>query len=347
MKKRSICIVSFILLIMLFLFLSCRGETDVTAIFAQWGLSDKELFKINNETCSLSEAMIFLTTARNEYEQSFGTGIWEKEIDGVNMESYVKENMLSQLSQIKCMVLLAAEKGIVITEEENADINQLAVRYYGELTEEEKDYMDVGQDDIVNLYRDYFLANKLYQFLTKDVDMEISEDEARVIVVDEMFFETDMSNEAEKAENLQSAQAACDRLDQGEDFSAVAASVNAVLEMERTRSREDMDENYTEMVFSLATGQVSGVVSSENGYYIVRCVNDYDQEATAVHKLEMEKERKEDAFHQEYDSFVEGLDSKFNEQVWEKISFQGSESENIETTSFFRLYQEYFGSSEI
>ena len=60
-----------------------------------------------------------------------------------------------------------------------------------------------------------------------------------------------------------------------------------------------------------------------------------------------EKERKEDAFHQEYDSFVEGLDSKFNEEVWEKISFQESESENIETTSFFRLYQEYFGSSEI
>ena len=47
--------------------------------------------------------------------------------------------------------------------------------------------MDVKEKDIVTAYEHYALAEKLYKTLTEGVDEEVSDDEARVIHVQQIF----------------------------------------------------------------------------------------------------------------------------------------------------------------
>ena len=96
--------------------LLCGCSIGGKKIFLSTGLSDKELFKIDGSVFSVSEAMLYLTTEKNRYEQSYGTDIWSKDICGVTLEDYVKDNVKNQLAEIKALDLLAKKNKIKLSE---------------------------------------------------------------------------------------------------------------------------------------------------------------------------------------------------------------------------------------
>ncbi|MDE6129074.1 MAG: peptidylprolyl isomerase, partial [Lachnospiraceae bacterium] len=88
---------------------------------------------------------------------------------------------------------------------------------------------------------------------------------------------------------------------------------------------------------------ICGIVEDSSGYHIIKCLNTFNQKETDQNKLLIIEERKKEVFGEEYDVFVETLTRKLNDKVWEEVSM--IHDENVMTTSFFDVYEDYFPGS--
>ena len=66
---------------------------------------------------------------------------------------------------------------------------------------------------------------------------------------------------------------------------------------------KDMD-GLERAAFELEQDQVSGILEQGGRYYILKCVNAYDQEATAARKSRLAQEKKTKAFLGIYEPYV-------------------------------------------
>lgn len=139
-------------------------DRPAAAVTAQkWYLPqvwEKEVFRIGDESCSKAEIMIYLTTTQNQYENVYGTEIWNTSLNGVTLEDNVKETVLARIAQIKTMYLLAKEKEVTLDEAEEAKVVQAAQEYYSSLNDTEIEAMGATEEIVENLYREYAMATR-------------------------------------------------------------------------------------------------------------------------------------------------------------------------------------------
>ena len=312
--------------ILVFLLSGCQvGNTEVT--FAS-ELSDQEVFRIGDEICSLSEARVFLTNYQNLYGTAYGVNLWEHDFGDDSLEEYVKDLTISQLARIMSMDLLAKEQDISLNETELSKVDEAAKVYYASLSQDEIRYMDVDEGSIRRLYQQYGLADKLYQQLTAGVNDEVSDDEARVMEAYQIFV-TDKADADAVANNLQS----------GVDFLTLAGSYNEAARTEITFGRGELPEAVEEAAFALMPEAVTDAIAAGDGWYFIKCINNYDQEMTDANKQVILERRRKEAFDDVYEAFVETLPSEFNEELWKNITLKADES--IKTRNFFEIYEEY------
>ena len=101
-----------------------------------------------------------------------------------------------------------------------------------------------------------------------------------------------------------------------------------------------MDPAFETAAFNLGTDEISDIVESEYGYHIIKCLTTFDKEETDANKIKIVEQRREEAFGQEYDAYVETLTRNLNEELWDSVSF--IHDENVNTQSFFEVYSQYF-----
>ena len=155
------------------------------------GFRENEVFRIEDASCSLSEIMVYLINTQDQYESTLGSGIWNAKVKGQNLEDSVKESCLAKISQIKTMNLLAQQNGIMLSDDEKTKAQKAAQEYYGSLNDTEKAAMDnVSLNTVTQMYDEYALADKLYQYTIRDINPEVSDDEARKLTVQQIFCKT-------------------------------------------------------------------------------------------------------------------------------------------------------------
>lgn len=346
MWKKSKTLITTLLFAVLFL-CGCEKINRDTKIVLTTGFTKDEVFRIETASCYKKEVMVYLTNLQNQYEQVYGAEIWQMEQDGVTIEQSVKESVLAELAQIKTVNLMAERYGVSLTETEQEAVSEAAKVYFESLTAVEKDAMDVNLDTIRQLYREYALANKVYEYMIKDVNPEISDDEARTVVLQQILLrfgrqsgteETEVSDQ-QKSYAYARAKEALKRIEAGEDFDVVAARYNEAEESTVSIGKGKTDAAYEEAAFQLAGGEISGIIETEEGYYILKCVSTLNREETDLNKVKIVEERKKEAFSREYDSYVQTLTRHMNEELWEEITLL--HDREITTLNFFDVFAEY------
>lgn len=326
-----------------FVLVGCKNgriQMASTQILFTGRLSENEAFQIEDKVCTISQAKLFLANTKNKYEQAFGAELWEQKIQGETFEEYVRNAVKNQLAQIKAMTLLAEHRQISLNDEEKENATKAAEAYFSSLSTEEVEFLGITQEQIQELYGEYCLANKLYQALTSVVEEEISDSEAKVIVVRHIFFSTsDKSEEAKKVLKTRLMEIRNQAKDE-DSFSSLAEAYSDDSVIEYSFGRGEMEKEFEEASFALSTGEISNIVETSSGYHLIYCVNDYDVEKTTLNKVALVEKRKEAAFDKEYQEFVIRLNSEVNEKAWNKISF--SELDSVKTEGFFSVYEEYF-----
>ena len=70
----------------------------------------------------------------------------------------------------------------------------------------------------------------------------------------------------------------------------------------------------------MQTGEISEVIEGEQGYYILYCVNQEDEEATRQRKEEIIQERQTAMFMDKYSQWMQGKKVDINQSFWNEFS---------------------------
>ena len=327
------------------------GDGIGTKVVLTTGFEKDEIFRIETSTCKLSELMVYLTTIQNRYESVYGKEIWETIADGVTLEENVKNIALAQIAQIKTMNLMAQKYEVELDEEERARAENAAKAYYDSLGEREIELMGVNEKTIKSLYTELARAEKMYQYTIKDINPEISDDEARTITVQHILIKTyALDGTGKKIEYTEEAKRdayrrAIEVLGQAradEDFDALIRKYSEDDKTTYSFGKGEMEESFETAAFNLGTGEISDVVETEFGYHIIKCISTFDREETDANKIKIVEQRREEAFGQEYDAYVATLTRNLNEELWDIVNF--IHDEEVTTQNFFEVYAQYFGS---
>ncbi len=334
-----------ITLLMFALLLAGCGISKDTKIVLTSGFEKDEVFKIGDINCTIPEMMVYLTNIQNQYEEVYGSDIWNTKIDGITLENNVKEVALSRMAQVKTMSLLAQSQGISLDEREIARLQKIAGTYYDSLSQSEIDAMGIDEDVILKLYEEYALSTKVYESIIKDVNPEISDDEARTITVDHIFIKTynydDDGNkvsydDAHKREARTRAQSIRERIEEGDSFESLARDYSDDEEITLSFGKGEKDEAFEKAAFELGSGELSRVVETEFGYEIIRCQSTFNQEVTDENKIKIVEQRKQEAFSTEYETFAQSLTKDINRELWDSIQFV--HGADIDTHDFFEVF---------
>ena len=274
-------------------------------------LSSRQVFTLDKSACSLKEAKVYLANYQNIYGTAYTIDLWQHDFGDASLLDYVKDITLEELTRVYTMDLLAQSQEVTLSEDETA-------------------YMDVAETDIVEYYTHYALAQKLYHSLTNGVNEEVSDDEARVMEIMQIYVtDEDRAHEVEQ------------KLAQGDDFASVANNYNELSAIQVTVSRDDLPDEVEEVAFQLDDNAVSGMIAAGNGYYFIKCLNKYNEELTEANKSNIVEKREKEAFDDVYNEFVASLSSRLNTDLWDGIELTTDGS--IQTNSFFAVFEKYCG----
>lgn len=276
-----------------------------------------------------SQMKLIVATEKNRYESVYTDQIWEVVIDeeGTTFQEYLIGEIRDFIWELKVTNLLADEYEITLNTQEKEWLQELATEYEEGLTEADHAYIQADSEEIVSLYAAYHRANQVVEELTKDVNLEISDSEARVIQVLEI-----------RLSDQQAAGEVYDRVTaEGADFLSIAREVSEDKEIEKSVGRKERSTIYEQDVFALEQGEISPLIFDEGAYYIVKCVEDYDETATLERKQKLALQRKNRAFHKIFDEFAKQYPNSEDGAIWETLSF--SDGADSTTTNFFELYQ--------
>jgi len=309
------------------------------------GFAEDEVFRINTLSCTRSEMNIYLTNMANAYEATFGEQIWSTSAGNTTIEDAFKETVLAKVTRIKVLNLLAKEEKITLSGDEKKSLKKAAKAYMKTLSKNEKTELGADEELVFQMYSEYALAEKVYNSIVDEVNFEISDDDARSITVEQIFIKTyhedthgrltDYS-EAAKAEAKERALAIREMAVTESDFESLCALYNEEDESTHTYRRGEMPEAYENVAFSLEEGEISYVITTDDGYYIVKCISTYERKATAENKEAIINEAKRKAFEEKYNEFLPNVIANINEKEWENIKI--IHNAEMKTDSFFDIY---------
>ena len=268
----------------------------------------------------------------------------------MTLEESIKETVLAQLAQIKTMNLLAQQQGVSLDEAELEKAGEAAGAYFSSLNEAEQEAMQVTEETIRQLYSELALANKVYEYIIKDINPEISDDEARSITIQDILIKTySQDGTGKRIEYEESAREDAYRRareilllaeEEGNDFESLVVQYSEGEKSTYSFGKGEMEEAFENAAFNLETGEISGIVETEDGFHIIKCISTFNREETDANKIKIVEKRREEVFGQEYDAFVESLTRTLNEERWDSVAFL--EGDEIVTKDFFDVYHQYF-----
>ena len=314
------------------------------------GFEKNEVFRIEDISCMLPEIMVYLTNTQNQYEQVYGEQIWETGVGDVTLEDNVKDIVLAKMARIKTLNLMAKENDISLNDAEMNKVRVAADEYYESLTKTEREVLGIDRTLITSLYEECALADKVCEHILMDINPEVSDDEARSVTVEHIFMKTYMLDgfgqkvpytDAMKQKVYDEIKKVLEKANSGEQsFKSLMEEYNEAELNTISFGKGEVVKAFEEAAFNMETGEMSGIIEGEDGYYIIKCHNTFDREETDANKLKIMEKRKEEAFYLEYEGFVASLTRDLNDKLWESVKF--IHDDEVTTSSFFKIYDKYF-----
>lgn len=351
MRIKKLCKPTLFLVISILLICSLTGckRSKKTEIVLTTDFEEGEVFRIEKISCYVPEVMVYLVNSENQYDTIFGPNIWQIPIEGMTLEEKYKDTILARLAQIKVINLMAEDQDFHLTDDDVLRVKSAARDYYASLNETEKQVMGVDEETIYNVYYEFATADRFYHEITDKVKPQISDDEARIVTVRDILIKTYKPsatgtvsyNAAERTEAYERISAIKQKIDDGADFDVIAESTeNEDSQIVYSFGRGVMPAAYEEAAFNLTVGEISDIVETEYGYHILKCVTAYDPEEADKNREAIIKVKKQEAFNNIYDGYIQGINSNLNADLWDTVGYVKTGA--VTTTSFFDVYDTYF-----
>lgn len=269
---------------------------------------------------SMGEARLYAYVMRSTYESYYGADIWNMEVEeGKTFGDSLKEMVTPQLVQMILLSSQAEDYGVTLDEEDNKAVEEYVTNFKTNVGEDVMTKEGITEDDIRSVIQKSTLSGKVYSAMCDKENVELTDEEkadATCIKVQHVLISTtdttktddegnkvDMSEEeitAYKEGQKALAEEVLEKAKNGEDFKALSdeyTAENAGFEFSFDKNGYDpvtqssMAEPFYKAAWELGEGEISGLVESDYGYHIIKCVSLNDEEATqaAITKAQQTK----------------------------------------------------------
>ncbi len=262
------------------------------------------------------------------YQQMYGKTYWEMEdVDGEGRSgaAAAKKQVMDNVKQREILCMEAQKLGYSLTDEEKkavADNVQTALK---ELPEEQKKIDGLDEKSLTTVFEKSALADKYRQVIISEAGID---EEALKATVDRNEYhqytmqyykvsnkegsgeeQTDVSEE-QKQKNLASMQALKEKAAAAEDFtklveegdeSGIGTYQEEKLLTKDMESSSFLTEKLRKQLIKMANDEISDVIEGEDGYYLVKMVNNDDPAGYDSQCETVVNEEKTKQFNTRYD----------------------------------------------
>lgn len=291
---------------------------------------------VGNKRVYYNEVMVYLKSVQETYESDYGEDIWGIDIfgNGVSFGEQIKEEVLKQITELKIINEEAKKLGITLNEDEEAEAISYADEHYKGLKNEDIDRYLITPELLQRVYEDNMLAEKAFETLTINVDTEVSDIDAKQITVQHiLIYGVDFDEEGnriplsaeEKEEAYEKALNILQEARTTDDFYSLAQGNTQADTIEYTFGRGQGPSEYSkafeQAAFTLKTGDVSNIITTDYGWHIIYCVTDNNKDATIQAKEKIIEGRRTEMFSKLYSEWSKEYDVIINTEVWDTVSF--------------------------
>lgn len=320
-KKRLLAVVLSVLCV---LSLTACGKKEEKA-------ESTALYKFGGKEIAYGEFYIYAKTVEEDYQKTYGNGIWSLELTTDNGSSTVREvtiqDLIADINRVKVMVAQAERLKVSLSDSEKAEAENMAATFYKGLTEEDISETKITKDLVIQVIEENMIAEKVYHQAIADYDFEISEEEARMTTFYDMIFEcysikkdgtVKEYTDEKKATQLEKANEALSSMAQDENatYDMIVEKYDLQYAASHTMGKTEMIEEYgesvAEKILSLTDGEVSTVIESDYGYHIFKMIKANDQDLTKKNKEEIVAQKQKEYFNGVYEEWLKKYDSKFD-----------------------------------
>lgn len=294
------------------------------------GCGGNDVFMIDDKRCPKNEALLYLENYRTLYGRLGESDLFSGDFDESVISKNLKSDVLDHLTRVYSLDIYARDNDISLTSVDEERIKAAAENYYSSLSEKDRSSAEINsKNDIISIYENLRLADKVYDKIMKSIDSAVSEDEARVVdcyllYVSDETMAYDIKNQ----------------LNNGATYENLLSSYSEKDKSLVSFARGEQSEEVEKTAFSLDNDQISDVIEADDGYYIIKCVNKYDENLSEANKKKILKKRKDnvlnDILKEQYDDYY----SELNDDLWKTIKIQDVKDTN--TNSLFSTLDSAF-----
>ncbi len=267
----------------------------------------------------------------------FGDGnMWEQDLFGTGQPygDTLKSQILSDMEEMVIMEAHMADYGVELTDEEEAQIDEAVQAFLAANSKDTLKAMYADEETVGRLLRLNAIRHKMQHAIEADVDTNVTDEEAAQKTIEYVSFSTAATTDEdgnsveltdeEKEAVKQQAQDVIDAMNSGKTMEEAVKEVDedkTVNTMSYGADDTVMAEALKTAAETLSDGEVvSEPAPYDNGWYVVRMVTTFDEEATEEHKSEIVEERKSDLLSETLEGW-EPETHEIDSDLWAKVTF--------------------------
>lgn len=312
--------------------------------------SGERVLTVGSQFGSQTELQIYLDSLQKEYEAVYGSDVWSLK-NGDSLQETVRSNALERLTRVKVLNQMAADQGVALTEEQQAKASASADEYLSEI-EQSSEADEKLQSTLVRMYDEYALALQMYDQMLSGYSFETSDEDARVVTCQSILIKTYTTGDdgrrieytsSQKTQAKEKADSILKEIRDGMDnnagisFDTYIAEYNEGDESTYNLSADDEDQAFVQAAFSQEENVIGDVVECADGYRIIKVLDTFDETLTEENRERITQERRDAAFEEQYDSYLETLDYNLVPELWAQVQMKES---TADLPDFFDIYDQ-------
>ena len=285
----------------------------------------------------LEEALFYTRMLQEQWEQAyyenFGSDMWEQEAseDGRTLEEMLKADVMSLLTELHLLENHAEEYGVQLTEEEQAVIADRAQNFMESNTQAVLEAAGATRESVECYLSRNELAGKTAEQIQNAYEPQLKEEDARVGKLTYCLFSTrgtyDLEGnhtpftDEEILQIEQEAQQFAARAQELGDISAAGeeASHTAIDAYFNDSTDGGVHPDVADAVRAMETGKVSDAIRTDDGWYVVQRVSDFDESATEDNLEAMIQQAKEEYLLELEAEWEKETPLVIEEEVWNGV----------------------------
>ncbi len=320
-KITAICLVTMI-------FSGCSLISNV-----QSDNNNKTILQIGELQIKQNEVLPLIIGQVDVFKESFGGNLFDSAIDNYSISDTIYNRLKSRTALVFTAASYAQACGYTLTQEDSDSVLSAAEDFIESIN---SDSLDLSQSSLEMLYEKYRLAELGYYGNINSQNIEISEDDGRVVKYGtiSIYRLTDANASYQKA-----VQAKYDLAD-GKDFATVAAQFSDTPVIELYAARGETSPDTEKIIFSLASGENSDIYATDTAYCITHCYSSKDPALSDAKRNQLLQERISASYIQELKAYLADNPLVWNDEAWDELLVD-IEQYNI-GVNFYKIYKKYF-----